>query len=32
MAKKWYLECEYARVLIDFGGSQLEKYILIAKK
>jgi hypothetical protein len=25
MAKKWYPDCEYALVLIDFGGSQLEK-------
>jgi hypothetical protein len=32
VAKKWYLDCEYAFVLIDFGGFQLQKNILIAKK
>jgi len=32
MAKKWYPDCEYALVLIDFGGSQLEKIYINCKK
>jgi hypothetical protein len=32
MAKKWYPDCEYALVLIDFGGSQLENIYFNCKK